>query len=214
VVVLAIDGDDNTVEICKTYEDQHTMVVVLDSLEWYRQKGKERLSYFQNIAKSFLTTDYYFLLQSDEIVHEYSFPDIRKAIETGKEAFPVHRINLWRDCNSYLSVGQHRQPCNTSPIRLAKIKYDSVGDGESIGAEGEWGLQYYIKMYHYGFVRKREVMKAKVTNMQETVFGIDHDPKLDQSEEFDWRLWFSEEDLKPISGTHPKFIKDWIITRP
>lgn len=214
VVILDAGSDDGTAEIVKSHEDQNTMVVCLDKSEWDKQHGREKLAYFQNLALSFLDTDYYFLLQADEIVHEDYFPVIRRAIETNKEAFSVHRINLWRDCNSYLSVGINRQPCNTSPIRLAKTKYKSIGDGESIDANAEYSFDYYIKMYHYGFVRKKEVMKDKVINMQEAVFGIDHDPKLDQSDVFDWRLWFSEDDLMPISGTHPRFIKHWILDRP
>lgn len=65
-----------------------------------------------------------------------------------------------------------------------------------------------------GFVRNKNVMKAKVINMQENVFGIDHDPKLDKSDVFDSELWFSGNELSPITEEHPKFIKDWIKTRP
>lgn len=215
VCILAIGGEDETVDICMGYEDQHTSIVYLDSREWEEHKGRERLSYFQNLCKSFLTTDYYFLLQGDEILHEDSFDAVRKAIETGAEAFYCERINIWRDCNSYINVEPERQPCNTQIIRLAKLKYGSVGDGESIEAFADPHFIDDIRIYHMGFVRKREIMKAKVINMQETVFQLGfHDPKLDQSEMFDWSFWFNEKELSQIHEPLPKFIKYWASKRP
>lgn len=215
VVILDAGSDDQTAEIVQGYEDQNTMVVCLDKEEWDKQQGREKLSYFQNLALSFLDTDYYFLLQGDEIIHEDSFPAIREAIETGEEAFICSRVNLWGDCNSYINVPADKQPCSTRVIRLAKTQYKSVGDGESISANAISKFAEDIRIYHYGFVRKKEVMKAKVINMQEFVFNLGHhDPKLDQSEIFNSELWFKGDELSPIKEPHPKFIKEWVKTRP
>ena len=58
-------------------------------------------------------------------------------------------------------------------------------------------------------------MKAKVINMQQQVFGMEnYDSRLDQSDIFNPFAFFTKEELKPIDKTHPKFIKDWILTRP
>lgn len=214
VVVLDAGSDDTTNITVKQYEDQNTMVICFDKLEWERQRGRTKLAHFQNLAKSFLDTDYYVLLQADEIIHEKSFPAIKCAIHGGAESYLVSRINLWRDCNSYISVPDYRQPCSTKVIRIAKTKYDSVDDGESISAQASDEFIDDIKIYHYGFVRRKDVMKKKIINMQEGVFEIDHDPKLDSMDEFDWRAWFYEDDLRPLKGEHPKFIKNWIKTRP
>lgn len=215
VVILDAGSDDTTDITVKQYEDQNTMVVCLDKNEWSKQRGRTKLAYFQNLAKSFLDTDYYFLLQADEIIHEDCFPVIRGCIEMRHEAFLVSRINLWRDCNSYICVPDSRQPCSTKVIRLAKIKYDSVDDGESISTQANSQFVDDIRIYHYGFVRRKDVMKKKVINMQESVFELGmHDPKLDQSEEFDWRLWFDKDELCSIKEDHPKFIKEYIKTRP
>lgn len=214
VIILDAGSDDGTSEIVQRYEDQNTMVVCLWEEEWKKRNGREKLAYFQNLALSFLDTDYYFLLQGDEIVHQDSFDLIRKAVETGKEAFYCTRINLWRDCYSYINVAAQKQPCSTEVIRLARIKYKSVGDGESIEAIADPSFVNEIVIFHYGFVRKRDIMKAKIINMQEGVFQIPHDPKLDNSEIFDWRLWFNENELSPTTKEHPKFIQNWIKTRP
>lgn len=214
VVVLDAGSDDGTLEELSRNKSDKTMLIALNELEWYKRHGREKLAYFQNLAKSFLSTDYYFLLQGDEIIHEDCFPYIRRAIETGSEAFMCRRMNLWKDCNHYLNVILGRQPCNTFVIRLAKINYESIGDGESINAYADYTFSEDIMIWHYGFVRKKEVMKGKILNMQDVVFEIDHDPKLDTMDVFDWSAWFSEDDLKSISQPHPKFIQNWIINRP
>jgi len=214
VIIIDAGSDDLTDRTVKQFEDQKTMVVCLGQDEWEKQKGKEKLAYFQNLALSFLSTDYYFLLQADEIIHEDSFPFIRQAIETREEGIVCSRINLWRDCNSYINVPESRQPCSTKVIRLAKTNHQSVDDGESIKAYSISKFVEDIRIYHYGFVRKVDIMKRKVINMQEGVFGVAHDPKLDKSEVFDWSLWFNESELSPIKEEHPKFIKEWIKTRP
>ncbi len=214
VVVLDAGSDDNTLQQLSRNKSDKTLLVGLHKSEWDKQQGREKLAYFQNLAKSFLGTDFYFLLQGDEIIHEKSFPVIRTAIEKGWEAFYCTRRNLWKDCNHELDVPQHRKPCSTEVIRLAKVKYDSVDDGESISAPAIMQYVKDIEIWHYGFVRKKEVMKGKIINMQEGVFGIDHDPKLDNMEVFDWSAWFKEEDLKLITDPHPKFIKEWVLNRP
>lgn len=214
VVILDAGSDDGTAEIVQQYEDQNTMVVCLGKEEWDKQQGREKLAYFQNLALSFLDTDYYFLLQGDEIISEKSFDAIREAMSSGGEAFYCQRVNLWKDCNSFIKVPEIRQPCSTMIVRLARTKYKSVGDGESIEAPPNMYFADRINIIHYGFVRNKSVMKAKVINMQENVFGIDHDPKLDKSEIFDWSLWFNENELSPLKEEHPKFIKEWIKSRP
>lgn len=65
-----------------------------------------------------------------------------------------------------------------------------------------------------GFVRKREVMKAKVINMQEGVFEMaNHDIKLDRSDIFQPELWFDDNDLKLIDEPLPLLIQNWAKER-
>lgn len=215
VIVLDAGSDDGTAEDLLSLEDNKTLIVSVKNELWDMQHGREKLAYFQNLALSFLEADYYFLLQADEVIHENSFPSIRAAIETDKEAFLIKRINLWGSANTYINVPDNRQPCSKHVIRLAKTKYQSVDDGESISAEASQNFINGITIYHYGFVRKKEVMKAKIINMQESVFELGHhDPKLDGSDVFNSELWFSGDELSPIEEPHPIFIQQWISSRP
>jgi len=214
VVVVDAGSDDGTADLLLGLADQKTIIINLDKSEWFSRHGREKLAYFTNIAIGCLTTDYNINLQADEIIHEKSFLAIREAINTAGEAFYVTRKNLWKDCNHVLDVPRERLPCSTEIIRLAKTNYKSVGDAESLEAPASADYLKEIVIWHYGFVRKKEVMKAKIMNMQDGVFEIPHDPKLDHMEVFDWSAWFSEADLKPITEEHSKFIKTWVISRP
>jgi len=217
VSVVDVGSDDGTKDVLNSLENSNKKldVLYLTKEDWDNQQGKEKLAYFQNIATGWLDTDYQFLCQSDEIVHEKSYPFIRKAIETGKEAFMCKRINLWKSPYYYLNVPHERKPCSTEVIRLAKTKYQSIGDGESLDAQCVMDYVNDIDIWHYGFVRKREVMKSKVINMQRDVFGMEYDKKLDQEELFNPDLWFEPKtDLSIIDYPHPKIMLDWIKNRP
>ena len=214
VVVVDAGSDDGTTELLNEIKDDKTIILTLSKEDWDNQHGKEKLAYFTNIAIGCLSTDYNINLQADEIIHEDSFDAIRKAVSTGGQAFYVTRKNLWKDCNHELDVPHEKKPCSTEIIRLAKSNFKSFGDAESLEALASFKYMKEIVIWHYGFVRRKEVMISKIKNMQTNVFEIDYDKKMDGMNVFDWEAWFSEEDLKPITTPHPKFIKEWILTRP
>ena len=185
----------------------------IDYKLWEDTKGKIKLSHFQNIAAMPLNTDYQFLLQADEILHEDSYEWIRRAMESDAEGFLCSRLNLWGSPYRKLDVPLSRMPCSPQVIRLTKRGYMCYDDGENIGAPVSNSFVEQIRIYHMGFVRRKEVMKEKIINMQKNVFGIDHDKKLDGMDTFDWKGWFSELDLKPIGEPLPLLIQKWAEER-
>ena len=216
VSVVDAGSDDGTKERLIELELSYPKLFVtyLTKQEWLSQHGKEKLNYFQNIALKKLDTDYQFLCQADEIVHESSYNKIREAMATGGDGFLCHRINLWGSAFTELNVPADRMPCSPYVIRLTKTGYLTYGDGESINCLSTFDFANHIEIWHYGFVRKIDVMKSKVINMQKSVFEMnDYDPKLDLSETFNWRLWFSEDDLTLIKKEHPVIMHDWIKKR-
>ncbi len=215
VVLLDAGSTDGSADELDQFKDiQNVTIVKVDNSEWKKQQGKEKLSYFTNLAKSFLTTEYYINIQADEILHENSYAAVRKAISTGYEAFVVKRINLWKDCNHQLDVPQNRKPCSTEIIRIAKINYNSVDDAESIGAPAVNIFVNDITILHYGFVREKKKMVKKVRHMLGEVFLMSLDEKLNGMEEWDSTKWFTDEDLKPLEIAHPKLMQEWVLTRP
>lgn len=208
------DGTDNhLIEMYNKYPAKLSVFFVSKWM-WSAMKGKTKLANFQNMAAMCLNTDYQILCQADEVLTEGSYEPIRKAMELGLNGVLCSRVNLWQDPNHMLVVPQNRQPCSTQVIRLTKRGYWCYDDGENIGAPANASFVDQIKIIHYGFVRKREVMKAKIINMQQGVFAMEnYDPKLDQCDVFDPTLWFSGDDLAPVNFTHPRIMNEWILQR-
>lgn len=218
-VIVGAGGDDNTYEdILKSFNNPKLDVIRIPQEIWDEQKGKYKLSYFTNRCIDIAADrgyEYQFNLQADEILHEKSYLYIRTIIEGGCESYMCKRINLWASPYKQLNVPLSRMPCSFEIVRLAKTKYRSWDDAENIKCD-EVNQSYtnLIRIYHMGFVRKQEVMKSKIINMQENVFGIDHDPKLDRSEIFHPEFWFDPKtDLKPISEPLPLIIQQWAKER-
>ena len=219
VVVAYVESEDNTLEILESIKADNYKIIKLTEEDWNFYDGKERLAYITNAAISEadrLGFSYVLNIQMDELIHEDCYDAIRQAVQEGHESVMCKRINLWGNPYHYLDVEQHRKPCSTEILRLAKISCRSYGDAESLMAHTctfDWVEK--IRIYHMGFVRKREVMKSKIINMQCAVFGMgNYDNKLDQEEQFNPNLWFNPEtDLKPITERLPKLIEKWAEER-
>jgi hypothetical protein len=175
--------------------------------------GRLRLSYWTNHARDLLKTDYQLNLQGDEIIHESCYPAIREAVEKGREAYFLKRINLWGDPFHQLNVPVTRRPVAESIIRLAKKEYDSVDDAEAIKAPASDEYLEKIRIYHMGFVRKREIHTKKIIQMQKNIFHIEVDPRLKQNEAFDPWSFYTKGDVIPIQEPLPKVIQPWADER-
>lgn len=224
-VSIVCGGNDGTVERVLAWDNyredgQKVFITIIEETLWKNEIGREKLSYFSNMAIEKLTTDYNFYLQCDEILHESSFPFIRQAIEEGQEGFMVTRFNLWSSPYKMLNVAQNRKPCSTEVLRLAKSNYRCVDDAESIGIPN-WtqivSFKYLpeIRIYHMGFVRDKYKHLTKIKHMQEEVFLWEVDKRIhDNKDGFDcWKWGFTPEDVIPITESLPKFIQQWAKER-
>lgn len=220
-VYVVAGGIDETYEktLNEFKDNERVTIIYLSTAIWDLQTGKEKLNFFTNIGIEAAERggyEYVFQLQADEILHQKSYPEIRKAIETGAEGYMCTRVNLWQSPYLQLDVPQERKPCSTSIIRLAKTCYRSVDDAENIGVPMvEIYFEPNIRIYHMGFVRKREIMPNKIRHIQQQVFGMEHaDSKLEGMEIFDPTKWFDPKtDLKPIDEPLPKLIQQWAKQR-
>jgi glycosyltransferase involved in cell wall biosynthesis len=215
VVILDAGSRDGTAQVLKKYENDKTKVIYLDRTEWEEQKGWQKLNYFSNKAIAELTAEWNFYQQSDEILHERCYNIVREAMESGRaESYLCARFNLWSSPYKMINVEGNRNPCSTAVIRLAKSKYMTGGDAESISCNNvcsDW--VNHIRLYHMGFVRSKEVHADKIRNMQANIFNVTPDVKLEGMTTFKPEKWFSEDDLIPIPEPLPKVIQSWAKQR-
>lgn len=227
-VVIMAGGPDGTYWDCVEFTDSltqfhHKRIVVseISHKMWDEQQGREKLSYFSNMAIAKLDSEWVFYLQSDEVIHEDSFDNVRQAIEMadeyGVQAYFCRRLNLWKDPYHMLNVPQERKPCSTEVIRLARSIYRCVDDAESLGVPHVHipGDIDNILIYHMGFVRDPVKHLEKIRHMQVEVFlWGDYDEKAKNCDKLEPDRWFDpEKDLLPIPRPLPKFIQAWADER-
>lgn len=217
VIVVDAGSNDGTYEDILTLKNDKTTIIRLTYEDWVNQRGREKLNYFTNVAierAQEMGFEWQINLQADEVIHEDSFPYIRKAIELDEEAYLVTRINLWGSPYTMLNVPQRRKPVSTQICRLTKTNYRSVGDAESIGAPACPDFINKINFFHTGFVRDRVKHIQKIKHIQRDVFLIDYDKRADISDTFNpWQWGFDRSDVVPIEGTLPKFVEQWAKQR-
>lgn len=213
VIVCYCESTDGTLEVLQEIGGDLQILFCNEEM-WQSQKGKEKLSYFQNIAIEYAEKEgyeYILLIQGDEVLHEDAIPVIKRSLELNEEAYFCVRYNLWRSSKMMLNVPQNRKPCSTVVNRLAKSYYRSVDDGENL-ATNSASLDFInlIEIFHLGFVRDSAKHIAKIKEIQGNIFGMDYDKRADLKLEFDWKDWgFTEKDLMPIPKKLPIFVEEW-----
>ena len=223
-IAFVYGGDDGTEEAVEKWCDEkrsgpndkiiHGANILKE--EWEAQKGRQKLSYFSNLAIDMLETDWNMYIQCDEVLAERSFPNVREAIEHDVDAYLCTRYNLWRDPLSHLVVSQDRKPCSTQVIRLAKTKYRCYDDAESLMVPFVYSLEGVgsdaFEIYHLGYIRNEIKQVVKSRNMLVDVFGLEMDKRI--GEKFDYRNFpFQGDDIQPVPLPLPKFCIDWLKER-
>lgn len=215
VVIVDAGSKDGTQDVLKTLENNFTKIIYLDRSEWDSLHGWHKLNYFSNKAIAELTTEWNWYQQGDEILHESCYDTLRIAINSGEaEGYFSHRLNLWASPYKMLNVVGNRNPCSTQVLRLAKSKYMTYGDAESIACE--FASDRYvrdIRLYHMGFVRKRDIHPEKIRRMQQDIFEVPVDEKLKGMDVFRPDAWFNENELIDIPEQLPILIQEWAKER-
>ena len=220
VVVVDAESDDGTLSILGELRQKHRNLAVVANANWECAKDHQRLSRLANRAKDYLNTDWHFMLQADEVIHESSFEHIRAAVQQDKfHSGMVRRVNLFGDLNHCFRYDIPSKPCSDEIIRLATIQNKAFSDAESLRVDPRFLTRDTldkITIFHYGFVRDDAAMLRKCRNMQSWFNGADSqvDPRLDgMSDVFDWRKFWPVDFLMKIPMEHPVFSRDYAQQR-
>lgn len=226
VVVLDAQSEDGTLDHIRPLKDKYANLMIAQGAEWECHDRYERLSILANQAKSFLNTDWHFMLQADEVIHEDSYHWIRKAVRNnnGCESYRVRRINFFGDSDHHFrfDLAQDRKPCSDAVNRLSIRDFDAVSDAESLGCNPDTNCCDWIdeiQIWHYGYVRDEQLHCDKVIDMQSWFHGPNSTPDQRVVEMknttgyFDWSKLKERSDLVRRGKEHPKVAQDWVNER-
>lgn len=182
---------------------------------WEVGEKWDRLAIIANAARRNLTTDWHFMLQADEVLHESAIPVIRQLIEGSEQAYFCRRLNLFVTPDTFVRLDSNKKPCGDMVCRLGRADLEIVGDAESIGHPNP-GRQHIdqILIFHYGYVRDGAAHIAKAIDMQSWFFGPGSQPDQrivkmrDEGNVFRPEVYFQAQDLSPIPVAHPAFSRD------
>lgn len=220
VVVMDCQSQDDTLDLLQAVAERHRNVRIIKDSPWEVAAGYVRLALLANAAREQLRTDWHFMLQADEVLHEASYEAIREAVREdgwGHGTFKVRRLNLWADPGYCVAGGSKLKPCSDEPTRLGKQDVPAVGDGESlIEYRDGASLVDRVTIFHYGFIRHGLI--EKVIDMQSWFHGPGSTPDervtrmRDTGGEFRPFDIIPESELVPIPIGHPAVAAGWLAT--
>lgn len=227
VVVLECESEDDTYKMLVDNFGNNSKVRIYKE-KWEQDYNFNRLTMLANIAREKLNTEWHFMLQADEVVHECAIPIIKTAIASGSsDRYMCIRLNIWGNRDCYIKFDSPHKPCGDVICRLAKTNVRAFGDAECLIPTGvNYDYTLGIPIVHYSFVRRGDVLLNKIESMQSWFFSEDgkngnvdsrvarhrqdgyFDPMLlneDGSVSYGQSLH-----LTKLSIGHPKFVKKWV----
>lgn len=225
-VVLDCQSDDGTTERLRELAAKYPKIRLFENGNWNCADNYSRLKILANEAIAKLDTDWHFMIQADEVLHEESLPHIKMLVERNDpsmRAYMVKRIHLFGNMDHYLrhDLPTTRKPSSDQVIRLARKGVFASGDAESLDPAGFCSSNHVpsIVLMHYSFVRKNEVNISRSIDMQTWFHGPGGQPDKRLLELRDdgnvWRpeKFFSWEEFAPLYLSHPTVAKAWADER-
>lgn len=216
ISILECGSDDGTEKLLSEWvlgKGTSKKIIVEYGHPWEVTADYKRLAILANIAKSRLTTDWHFMLQADEVIHESSFGTIRRLIEGKATGYYCRRLNLFRSPDFHVRLDSNKKPCGDVVCRLAETRFDALLDAESLAVDGRLDSRHtdQIVIFHYGYVREGDLLIAKAMDMLSWFFGPNSavDQRIVKMKEdgnvFKPEVYFSQDDVSPIPLPHPSF---------
>jgi len=217
VVVLDCQSDDGTLAALNKMAERYKALQVQGNGEWTCAPGRERLAILANQARAHLTTQYHFMLQADEVVHEASIPFIKQAVASkSAPGYHCRRWNLYGDADHCIRLDSTSKPCGDDPVRLGNLNLLAVGDAEGLDSGGcSPEFVKDIVIVHYGLVRRGSSLIDKCMDMQSWFFG-GHDPRTVQAKEdgvFYATDFTPESEYMALPCSHPVYMNKWLAER-
>lgn len=225
IVVLDCKSTDGTTQKLAALARKYPKIRLHKNITWECAADYNRLRILANLAISYLKTDWHFMIQADEVLHEESVPILKSIAQKHRNesaTFLVRRPHIFGNMDHYIrhDIPSTRKPASDYVFRFGRIHHKSVGDAESLKSE-RTNINYkdYINLFHYGYVRKNSVNLTKAIDMQSWFNGVNSAPdeRLLNMQRTDGIFrpegFFKWEELKRLEIEHPLVARKWVDER-
>lgn len=229
IVVLDCQSTDGTTEMLRALSAKHPKIRLIENVTWECADNYDRLKILANQAIGHLDTDWHFMIQADEVLHEDAIPAMRQVVESSKaflsssaSAFLCRRINLFGNIDHHIryDLPVTRKPVSDLVVRLGTKGTFATGDAESLTPVNyDCNHADRITLVHYGFVRKNQKQIDKVMSMQSWFHGKGSQPDQrvvdmkNKDNVYRPEAFFQWSELCPLMISHPKVAKAWVDER-
>lgn len=218
VVVGEMGSTDGTFQMLEHWAECEPKLRIVRIHDWTQEKGK--MNWFVsalNETRSHLRCDMALQLDADEVLGTDSktLKAIRRCVET-KDAIAIDRLNFVKDHKHLIPeghcCGKYVVRCGPSNLWWPSDEPHQRGEVPLLDMAH---IEPDTKIFHLGFLRKREAFYAKARVVLGAFFN-EFDQRLAKAEaenyhpfqEFEW--W---KNLTPYSGYYPELVKDWLRDR-
>jgi glycosyltransferase involved in cell wall biosynthesis len=214
IIVAVGNSDDDTLELINSI-DSKKIVVIETIWDENLKEGGRVLAVETNKAMDAIPSgyDWCFYIQADEVIHEKYYKVIQNAMKRHRgdpevEGLLFNYIHFW---GTYDYIGVSRKWYRRE-IRIIKNNKQirSYRDAQGFRIDNKKLKVKHIdaSVYHYGWVRPPETIKAKMKSFTALYFkGEKLEDELNKVDYFD----YSETDaVKKFEGTHPEVMQELV----
>jgi len=223
VVVCDSDSDDGTREYLDQMARNYPKIRVINR-PWPDPQGRSHHFWVEwlNYARQHLTTDCQITLDADEVLDDSPLCHkvIQDALCTDHPARFFHRLNFWRDPHSLIPSGY----CLADKVARMGLADRTMHSDEPRSEDGaDWRIldeavfHPDLKIFHLGFLRRREAFYAKNRAVSRIWQGEGRDPRLIEGEQNGLEVWETSCEyadlLVPYTGHYPASVVKWLAER-
>ena len=226
VVVFDPSGNDTTIMVLENVKREIADFCDLriEPVHWWSKEPKDGYSGgciadAQNLAIQISKSEWFFVLQADEVMHENEAPLLRDIPDRNEcDLIELGHLHFWTSPERIMI-----DPNSEKRVRIGRRELfpnvKCLDDGSRIGGDGEYrvlSLVGLVDIRHYGNVRQPTALIYKQREMAQLYGWGEGDPRLERgllTGEVNWNEYGRPTVERPHNKPHPKVAVKWLEMR-